>query len=288
MNYNYTLSFNETDVASANITPYNYVLCNNETIRLTARGGQPASYFDLMRDIDSYARNNNKDVFGFIYKPLGSNPRLFLTNKCDYLFIKNTGSYSVLVDAHVYDNATDTSDVAEDYLNLGLTDSHDYFNALVSDDAFTYYNEPYNADLRTEDVCLYDLNMTGNSSLIATNNLRFYNHFLMLDNDNEENYKLELTLGSNYSYVYNNAYDTGYSGGYGTGYNNGYQNGFNDGHATNETIETAQAFDYIGGAFGAVASILEIEVLPHISLGLCFSIPLVLVLIMTIFKLVRK
>ena len=288
MNYNNTLSFNETDVASANITPYNYVLCNNETIRLTARGGQPASYFDLMRDIDNYARNNNKDVYGFIYKPLGSNPRLFLTNKCDYLFIQNTGSYGVDVDNFVYDNTTNTSNDAEDYLNLGLMDSHDYFNALVSDDVFTYYNATYYANLRTDDVCLYDFNMVGSSSLIATNTLRFYNHFLMIDNGNEENYTLNLTIGSNYSYVYNNAYASGYSGGYGTGYNNGYQNGFNDGQATNETLEAAQAFDYIGGAFGAAASILEIEVLPHITLGLCFSIPLVLVLIMTIFKLVRK
>lgn len=54
------------------------------------------------------------------------------------------------------------------------------------------------------------------------------------------------------------------------------------------TGNTSSVFDLLGSAFGSVASILAMSVLPGISLGLLVFIPVVLVIIMALFKLLRK
>lgn len=87
---------------------------------------------------------------------------------------------------------------------------------------------------------------------------------------------------------YQSASLTAYQNGYASGVYTGYQNGFADGQATQMNTETATAFTYISGAFHAVDNILSIEVLPHITLGICFAIPVILIMIMTIFKIVKK
>lgn len=79
------------------------------------------------------------------------------------------------------------------------------------------------------------------------------------------------------------AYETGYTNGYGNGYGDGYADGYNQ-----TDSNTANAFGYIGQAFEAVSNVLAIQVLPHITLGLVFSIPLTFTLIILVFKLVKK
>lgn len=287
MNYTNTLTYNDLELPSANLTNQLFLICSNEVIQLTARGGN-VNYYDLMRDSDSYAYRNNKELFGFAFKPFGGNTKLFFTTKCDYAFLLNGGSYAVNVEGWYYDKDNSTYYDSDDYINLGLVDSHDYFNQLVDDDIYVYSNSYYYANLRAGDYCLYDFNMVQQNVTYSTVHLSYYAHYLELDNNAEEDYAITLKLGSNYSKLYDDGYNAGYNNGYNTGYNTGYDIGFIAGQGTNTNVETAHAFDYISTAFNSVAGILSIEVLPHITLGTCFSIPLVFVLIMTIFKLVRK
>lgn len=94
-------------------------------------------------------------------------------------------------------------------------------------------------------------------------------------------------LSDKYNQGYQIGYSNGYAGGYVQGQDDGYQAGINS-IGGNIGNQQATAFSYIGNAFGAVGNIMSLEVLPNVSLGLCFSIPMVFILIMTIFKLVRK
>ena len=90
---------------------------------------------------------------------------------------------------------------------------------------------------------------------------------------------------SEYQRGFQNGYNDGFTSGWVQGNENGYILGQNSNGLENTT---ANAFDYIGSAFGAVNSIMQLEILPNITLGVAFTIPMVFVLIMTIFKLVRK
>jgi len=101
--------------------------------------------------------------------------------------------------------------------------------------------------------------------------------------------ELNISYGTPYSDIRNASYQNGYSAGYGSGYVKGNQDGYNTGvNVGGLQTQEVTAFNYIGGAFQVVSNVMSLEVLPHITLGLCFSIPLVFVLIITIFKLVRK
>lgn len=82
-------------------------------------------------------------------------------------------------------------------------------------------------------------------------------------------------------------YDT-YQQGFNNGYANGYLNGRTDYSGGGIDNATLDAFDYIGAGFNAVTNILSLEVLPHVTLGLVFSIPLTFVIIATLFKLIKR
>lgn len=101
---------------------------------------------------------------------------------------------------------------------------------------------------------------------------------------------IHLSYGAPYYSQYQAGEQHGYNDGFTAGWVQGNDNGYAIGINANGNIsqQTATAFDYIGGAFTAVGNIMNLEVLPNITLGIAFTIPMVFVLIMTIFKLVRK
>lgn len=99
------------------------------------------------------------------------------------------------------------------------------------------------------------------------------------------------SYGAPYYTMSNSEYERGVGAGYSQGWTEGNQNGYqigvnSQGGAVGQ--QQATAFTYIEGAFNVVGSVMSLEVLPNITLGLVWSIPLVFILIMTIFKLVRK
>lgn len=99
---------------------------------------------------------------------------------------------------------------------------------------------------------------------------------------------IKISYGSPFSTIANNEYQRGYNGGYATGYVEGQQYGFEQGLHSGIDSNTANALGYVKQAFGVVDNIMSLQVLPNITLGLVFSIPMVLVAIMVIFRIVKK
>lgn len=82
---------------------------------------------------------------------------------------------------------------------------------------------------------------------------------------------------SEYAYTHGDNYLDGYNAGKTDGYNAGVVagGGFSD------------ALGAVGTVFTGFSGVFDLEVLPNITLGLCFSIPFILILIIAIFKIAR-
>lgn len=74
---------------------------------------------------------------------------------------------------------------------------------------------------------------------------------------------------SGYDNGYNDGYDYGFNNGYDLGYNDGYQTAINDGSA--DFGLTAM----LSGLFVGLGSLLSIELLPNISIGMIIAVPVV-------------
>lgn len=98
----------------------------------------------------------------------------------------------------------------------------------------------------------------------------------------EEGYNIGVSDGEDVGYDngYGDGYDVGYAdgdtAGYNTGYNAGYNAGYNTGYDDGQEGETALSpvFRIISDIFSAIGSIMAIELVPHIPLGLFILVPL--------------
>lgn len=183
------------------------------------------------------------------------------SNVDDYTGINN---YTTITAYGVYN---DTSTTPRGEFNFALTNN----KACV----FDYTNLYYENGTYTQDV-----------KVIRGENVSFYNVYLYVDGFEHDN--VYISYGAPYGDIANSEYQRGYGNGFASGWVQGNENGYQIGVNSGVNPTTATAFTYISETFNAVGGLLELEVLPHITLGLCFSIPLVFVLIMTLFKLVRK
>lgn len=83
-----------------------------------------------------------------------------------------------------------------------------------------------------------------------------------------------------YSNGYDEGYDIGYNAGtvhgYDEGYSTGYDTGYDEGWDAGQAGESAitPTFSILSGVFGVVASVFQIELVPHVPLGLFFLVPL--------------
>lgn len=98
----------------------------------------------------------------------------------------------------------------------------------------------------------------------------------------EEGYNIGVSDGEDtgYSEGYDEGYDSGYSAGtidghqagYIDGYNVGYDVGYDDGQEGENAI--SPAFRIISEIFGSIGTIMAIELVPHVPLGLFILVPL--------------
>jgi hypothetical protein len=216
---------------------------------------------------------------------------LYCSTEVDYLSFKANGG---TLNLKCY--ASESSPVEDTYLSY-LDDVYLYtgyptfaYTYAFSDYIYNYYDKTasnnqmlifdysnikeniYNDDYRQEWPVMYN----------RADNRGYYTIGLKLDGSAST---FNVSYGSPLSEIYNQGFASGYSNGYTRGYTD--YNGTGHNYSPTGNV-TPTAFTYIGNAFSAVSNIMSIEILPNITLGLCFSIPMVLVLIMTIFKLVKK
>lgn len=269
---------------------YMYVFTDGTNI-----SGYEGNYNNIrfrMSNAFGYAKSNNKTL-AYVYKQVSVDDFLMIVpSYYDFVYMDIVNTEHRLNVQHV--NLTISQSIngdsinyqSEDYLPIGQYQMADYFNYFNDDWAYdNYYAYPENA------CAVYDFSNLENDTMYRyENGYAFHTHALCYTvEDWGLDYDIQVGLGSVYSHIRQEGYDEGKSAGYNQGKQDGYQEGLRDGQAMADmTPENATAFSYIGHAFEAVGNVLSIEVLPHITIGTCFSIPLVLILIMTIFKLVRK
>lgn len=234
---------------------------------------------------------HNTNFMACAYWYTDNNVYLFNTNRIDYCGLSlpagtGGGSLDVVAQFNEENYSLDESEGISNYYQF--TGDQSYHNLIVG-----MYGS-YNVTLNNNYICWFDYSnqkdgyAQQNAIAIRGENYSFYNTFLTL-------YTADLT--SDFTYYYGNpiqsqidsAYTSGYNAGTSTGYVQGYDTGYRNGQNSQPTTaQTQNAFNYIEGAFNVVTNIMSLEVLPHVTLGLAFSIPLVFVLIATLFKLVRK
>lgn len=128
----------------------------------------------------------------------------------------------------------------------------------------------------------------------------YYNGSLQVGSFNNG---LEISLGDNgninlyaegfvysrYSSFYNSygagdvSYNSGYEAGVRVGYNNGYSVGYQDGLDNNPT----NVFDMLASAFNSIASVLNIELLPNLPLGMLIFTPVIVTIIIVVVKMIK-
>lgn len=80
---------------------------------------------------------------------------------------------------------------------------------------------------------------------------------------------------------------TGYSTGYADGLANGYNVGYNDGYTTGSTGLSTNPFNLVSNAFDSIASLLNIEILPFLTLGTLIFVPLIVLILIVLFKMFK-
>lgn len=249
-------------------------------------------------ELDYYVCNylnrqgGNLNTLDLICFSVGSYEDLYVTftNKVDFvLFSCSNQTFNV---TGGYVNAEESSPNYDDIYGL------ENYSYVTSNGVFNYSSTnkgEYYKELSNQDITIFDYtsltyengSYTQDVNFIRGENVSLYNAYFHIGDANGDN--VYIGYGAPYHDIANSEYQRGYGNGSASGYVNGYDAGYKTGVNTQPIeVQEATAFSYIGNAFGAVNSILSLEILPNVTLGLCFSIPLVFVLIMTIFKLVRK
>lgn len=246
--------------------------------------------FDYLANISSYVRlNYNRNISAVIRKNEYEN-WLFTTNRNDFVILKAINNSPIsngkaLQTQDVYTQSYYDDGVVVSYSDLGLsygTNYNDYYDVE--------YGE-YSFSLTNNHCALFDYNNleTPDYITIRGEQVTYYNQYLYWSNNDDVELQAQISLGNYVQRIYQDGYQTGYGNGSASGYVTGYDAGYTAGSNSQPVqVQEATAFSYIGNAFQVVSNVLSLEVLPHVTLGLAFSIPLVFVLIMTIFKLVRK
>lgn len=234
-------------------------------------------------------RVDNRALVG-VYKKQGWNNYLFVSNRNDFIIFHPMYSDDFVGECvHVenYYFNTMAQGVSSPYQALGLSSWSFYSNDF---ETFDYI--PYTFDLKDNRNALVDYNNFESIETISIRgeNTSFFTQYLSYESNSQTASNLFISFGNIYKTIYNDGYSVGVSAGYTSGRVDGYDAGYTAGKNANGNItaQDANAFSYIGSAFGVLPTLMNIEILPNITLGLAFSIPLVFVLIMTIFKLVRK
>lgn len=237
---------------------------------LASVGKNLVSFAYCFNDHDILFFNSNKMDYG-VYGSSNSTGTLYGKYYADGDTIDDLSTISNYYNPHGYNPFADFNGENNLYSSyvMNLTGQNPYA-------VFDYYNLKY----ENRNDALY---------VSRGENMSFYYVMTEISFTNTPNY-IYFSYGAPYYTIANSEYTRGESAGFSAGWQQGNENGYQIGLNQNGNITQAPAtaFDYIGSAFGAVGNVLSLEVLPNITLGLVFSIPMVFVLIMTIFKLVRK
>lgn len=284
MNYeNYLIRSNEYDLDSLNEKDI-VLFTTFGTYEITDYNGS-YEFEEICYYVANYTNQNQYGTaLGFMIQSDNA-LTLINSNYVDFIEFYSQGPCGLLM-ARAYPNAsgdirdgsTPTNYVSTNFNSGYNSFTYGTYSRGLEDEymIFDYTNLKYETGDYSQDV-----------TAIRGENISFYNNYLVITDNESGLYKYG--YGRPFAQTREQARSAGYGAGYSAGYVQGQEIGFQNGvNSQGVNNQSATAFSYISQAFGAVNNIMSLEVLPNINLGLCFSIPLVVVLIMTLFKLVRK
>lgn len=284
MNYeNYLIRNNEYDLDSLNAKDI-VLFTTFGTYEISDYNGS-YSFEEICYYVANYTNQNQYGTaLGFMIQ---SDNALILVNSnyVDFIEFYSYGPCDLLMaraypnsSGDIRDGSTPTNYIQNNFNSGYNSFSYGSYMRSIEDNyiIFDYTNLKYENGDYSQDV-----------TAIRGENISFYNNYLVITNNESGLYKYG--YGRPFAQTRDQARSSGYSAGYSAGYVQGQEIGFQNGvNSQGVNNQTSTAFSYIGQAFNAAGRFLSTEVLPNITLGTCFSIPMVFVLIITIFKLVRK
>lgn len=250
------------------------------------------TFIDVVRYMDASV-GNEQTILAMAYRNRDGeyNYNIIINNKVDFITIKNTSQSSQA-----------TNVVEMDYYGEGglliLEDGNypqDY--ATPIGDGYNCYAdldyEGFHYTLAQGETSVYDFTNTSrgiryreDAVIVSAPNSAYYCHAFAIKGAIDN---LSIGIGTPFYDQYMEGYESGMSRGDYQGYRRGYNDGYEVGATTGGVdANTHNAFGYIAETFNAMGGIFNLQVLPNVTLGLCFSIPLVLVLIMVIIRMVKK
>lgn len=294
MNYDYSIITSYALSTLSLNTNSAYALCEDGTILNVATTSD--AFNVVTQAVNNAVVNNYYVPNGYVYV---DTDYLYLvsTRNVDFWKITNLDREENIdvVSRELANNGNDEQTPFDDLASYSL-----YYQAtannVVSNSASSY--GVYNKVLGYNNYCVFDLSNTyypedssylnyqlkQYNSTINTNTYSYYYRPTILEIAREGS--ISLGCGKPYQNMGSASYWSGYADGENTGYNHGYKDGYDVGLSMD--TQKADAFNYISQAFNCVANVMSLEIIPHVTLGLCFSIPFVVVMIMVLFKLVKK
>lgn len=269
----------------------NYVLHIDSFTRLpNAYPNQPVTYY---KAIGSTIQVNSWVTYADLVPAILSRNYV----KVDYyISVNNLGNYDIYaIDITGY---TDTYYINAygTYVSIdnnGVSYHHDFETPLTMGRLSTYNSQVIFSTDNEENY--YTINPKLDSTHGFLNHFSFGSYVITTNSYSTANLDYSSAENEIYNFIrssvvdvdtaYYNGYDVGYNNGYDVGYQNGYDYGYDVGNLADDN---ATAFTYIGQAIGGVADIMNIQVLPNMTIGLLVSIPLTIALIKVVFNLVKK
>lgn len=250
------------------------------------------TFIDVVRYMDGTV-DNEETILAMAYHNHNTeySYNIIINNKVDFITIKNTSQSSQATNVVEMDyygegglNIIEDGDYAQDY----ATPIGEGYNCYGEIDF-----EGFHYTLSQGDTSVYDFTNTKSgiryredAVIVSAPNSAYYCHALAIKGAIDN---LSIGLGTPFYDQYTEGYDSGLSRGDYFGYKRGYNDGYEVGATTGGVdANTHNAFGYIAETFNAMGGIFNLQVLPNVTLGLCISIPLVLVLIMVIIRMVKK
>lgn len=235
---------------------------------------------------------NTQEILGVFYHNKEGFYNLILNSRVDFVTFYNGSDSQLHIDMGNY-----LTTLGDDYYPLedGGAQLTNYLFYPSGQNPSNYYETQVNAfsvNLASEYHSVYDFTNTTDGDNFRSNsfsigNIATYYYHVFNINGNVDD--LQIGIGTPLSDVDYLAQETAYNNGYLKGRQEGYLEGYDLGASSGGVdAHTYNAFGYISQTFRGVTSLLEIEVLPHITLGLCFSIPVVLVMILVLFRMLKK
>lgn len=292
MNYELFTKYN-FQLQSLNVQECDLFLSDGRVIEVSnyTPQGYP-TFIDVVRYMDGTV-DNEETILAMAYRNHNTeySYNIIINNKVDFITVKNTSLSSQatnVVEMDYYGEGGLTILEDGEYVQDYATPIGDGYNCYANIDY-----EGFHYTLSQGDTSVYDFTNTSNGIryredvvIVSAPNSAYYCHALAIKGAIDN---LSIGLGT----PFYDQYTEGETAGYGRGDYYGYRRGYNDGYEVGQTTggvdaNTYNAFGYIAQTFNAMGGIFNLQVLPNVTLGLCVSIPLVLVLIMVIIRMVKK